>query len=440
MQYEIDEVAEQGGLPDPRRAAEEEHRHRHGPGAGGLPAAGRRQHVRDRRGRPGAAPRRRARRGHVRRRPRGRRPAARGGRPRAQRPHAHRRRRHAGQRGPRLHPAPAAAPRRPLDEAARRRGGHPARAAAGVPRRDERQLPRARHRLRPHLRRRVRRGGGVPAHPHAPGRRCSRPPSQQAKKAGTPALSGEQAFSPARHVRLPDRRHPRDGRRAGRDRRRGGLPRADEGAARPRPRRLARQAHRLGRRPGLPPAAGRARADRLAGLRHPAHRLPRPRRRPRGTSDAAPVGGAGRDHPGRAGPHAVLRRVRRPGGRRRRSSPGTAAGPRSSTCSGPVKGLVAHQVRVLEGELREGAELTAEVDYELAAVRLPGALGHPRRARRAAPGARPAGPAVGLLQPARLPAAGLRLAGRAHASSSAPTSRTSPTPPSAPTTRSPRST
>jgi alanyl-tRNA synthetase len=30
----------------------------------------------------------------------------------------------------------------------------------------------------------------------------------------------------------------------------------------------------------------------------------------------------------------------------------------------PVKGLVVHQVRVLEGELREGAELAAEVDYE----------------------------------------------------------------------------
>ncbi len=30
----------------------------------------------------------------------------------------------------------------------------------------------------------------------------------------------------------------------------------------------------------------------------------------------------------------------------------------------PVKGLVAHQVRVLEGELREGAELAAEVDLE----------------------------------------------------------------------------
>ncbi len=30
----------------------------------------------------------------------------------------------------------------------------------------------------------------------------------------------------------------------------------------------------------------------------------------------------------------------------------------------PVKGLVAHQVRILEGELREGVELAAEVDYE----------------------------------------------------------------------------
>jgi alanyl-tRNA synthetase len=30
----------------------------------------------------------------------------------------------------------------------------------------------------------------------------------------------------------------------------------------------------------------------------------------------------------------------------------------------PVKGLVAHQVRVLEGELRQGVELAAEVDYE----------------------------------------------------------------------------
>ena len=78
--------AEQGGLPDPRRAAEEEHRHRHGPGAGGLPAAGRRQPVRDRRGRARscAAAAELAGR-HLRPRPRGRRPAAGRRRPRAQR-------------------------------------------------------------------------------------------------------------------------------------------------------------------------------------------------------------------------------------------------------------------------------------------------------------------------------------------------------------------
>ena len=100
----------------------------------------------------------------------------------------------------------------------------------------------------------------------------------------------------------------------------------------------------------------------------------------------------------------------------------------------PVKGLVAHQVRVLEGELREGAELTAEVDYDWRLVGLPGALGHARRARRAAPGARPAGAAVRLLQPARA-TCGWTSPGRARSpSSSAPTSRTSPTPPSAPTT------
>ena len=41
--------AVQGRLRHRRLAAEEEHRHRHGPRAGLLPAAGRRQHVRDRR-------------------------------------------------------------------------------------------------------------------------------------------------------------------------------------------------------------------------------------------------------------------------------------------------------------------------------------------------------------------------------------------------------
>ena len=44
---------QQGRLRHRRPAAEEEHRHRHGPGAGRVPAAGRRQHVRDRRDVPG---------------------------------------------------------------------------------------------------------------------------------------------------------------------------------------------------------------------------------------------------------------------------------------------------------------------------------------------------------------------------------------------------
>ena len=49
MQDELSARADQGGLRHRRLAAEEEHRHRHGPGAGRVPAAGRRQHVRDRR-------------------------------------------------------------------------------------------------------------------------------------------------------------------------------------------------------------------------------------------------------------------------------------------------------------------------------------------------------------------------------------------------------
>ena len=59
----------QGGLPDPRGPAGEEHRHRHGAGARRVPAAGRRQPLRDRRGVPGHRARRGALRAPVRRRP-----------------------------------------------------------------------------------------------------------------------------------------------------------------------------------------------------------------------------------------------------------------------------------------------------------------------------------------------------------------------------------
>ncbi len=82
----------QGGLPDPRRAAEEEHRHRHGRGADGLPAAGRRQPLRDRRGLPGAGPGGRADRPGVRAGPGRGRPAAGDRRPRPLGADDHRRR------------------------------------------------------------------------------------------------------------------------------------------------------------------------------------------------------------------------------------------------------------------------------------------------------------------------------------------------------------
>ena len=60
----------QGRLRRPRAAAGEEHRHRHGPRAGRLPAAGQGQHVRDRRDVPGHRAGRRARGPPLRRGPR----------------------------------------------------------------------------------------------------------------------------------------------------------------------------------------------------------------------------------------------------------------------------------------------------------------------------------------------------------------------------------
>ena len=70
----------------------------------------------------------------------------------------------------------------------------------------------------------------------------------------------------------------------------------------------------------------------------------------------------------------------------------------------------------------------------MACRRLPGALGHPRRARGAAPGARPAGAAERLVQQARLPAARLRVGAGAGRRRPAARSRRSPTWRSAATT------
>ena len=184
-----------------------------------------------------------------------------------------------------------------------------------------------------HLRRRLRRGGGVPPHPHLRDG-AVRHRGRAGEAGGRPDAVGRPGVHPARHLRLPDRRHPRDGRRAGRDRRRGGLPRAHDRAARPGPRRRPRQAHRLGRRAGLPPAAGRARA-RPTG---------RPTRRcaptpacsassPRGTTTprrgrSAPARSPASSSTGRRSTPSPVARWPTPA-----SSPGTAAAPRSSTSS-----------------------------------------------------------------------------------------------------------
>ena len=101
-----------------------------------------------------------------------------------------------------------------------------------------------------------------------------------------------------------------------------------------------------------------------------------------------------RDRRGRPGPHAVLRRVRRPG-RRRRPIVRRRRRAEVLDVQRPVKGLVAHQVRVLEGELRPGPS-GAEVDREWRLSACQAHSGTHVRARGAAPGARPEGAAVGL--------------------------------------------
>ncbi len=222
--------AVQGGLRHRRLAAEEEHRHRHGPGAGGVPAAGRRQHVRDRRDVPRHRAGRGAHRSQVRRHARVRRPVPGRGRPHPQHDDAHRRRRHARQRGPRLRAAPAAAPGGPLDAAARHRGPRAARAAAGQPRQDGRDLRRAAPRLGADLADRLRRGGRVPADA-AGGHPDLRPGGDRREAVGWPRAQRRPRVRAARHLRLPDRPDPRDGGRAGAGGRRGRLPVADERAA-----------------------------------------------------------------------------------------------------------------------------------------------------------------------------------------------------------------
>lgn len=149
----------QGGLRDPRRAAQQEHRHGPRPGAPRDDPAGRAEHVRDRHLHGRHQEGHRADRRRVRRLARVRRLPARGHRPHAHVRDAHRRRRDPRQRGPRLRPAPHHAPRHPQHAPARRdRPGRQGPHRHGH-RDDGPAVPRARHRPAAHRDRGPRRGG-----------------------------------------------------------------------------------------------------------------------------------------------------------------------------------------------------------------------------------------------------------------------------------------
>ena len=264
----------QGGLRHHRRTAQEEHRHRPRHGTPRDDPAGRREHVRDRPGPPRDRQGRRALRPgiHLRRVRRGpaphrRRPHARRRRPHPLRPDADRRRRHPLQRGPRLRAAPPDPPRRALHAPARRRKGLPAGTAARLPRRHEGRLPDRGDRLRPHQPDRLRRGEGVPAH-H---RLRHRPPRgrRQGIQGRRPAALRRRRLRPARHLRLPDRPHPRNGRGGRAEGRRARVPQAHARTAPARPGRRQGQEGRP-RRPQRVPGAAVRRRDRLHRL-HRAH-------------------------------------------------------------------------------------------------------------------------------------------------------------------------
>ena len=146
-----------------------------------------------------------------------------------------------------------------------------ARVRRGGARRDGPVLPRARRRLRAHLRGRQGRGGDVPPDAHHRIEDLRRGGGRD-QGGGLHPAGRRPGVQAARHLRIPDRPHARDGRRGGAQRRRAGLPHADGRAAHPGQGRRRRAQARLRRRHGLP------RRARRRG-RHHVPRLHRPRRR-----------------------------------------------------------------------------------------------------------------------------------------------------------------
>ena len=236
--------AVEGGLRHLRLVAGEEHRHRHGTGPRRAAAPGQEQHVRDRRRLPRDRQGRGAHRQALRRQHSvicwGRRAVSGRGRPRPLLDDADRRRRHARQRRSGLCPAAPAAASGPVHAPARVRRPRPARADADLPRQDGGDLRQPHLRLAAYLEGGLRRGGRVPQ--DAPGRHPDlRPRRLRREVVRWHVAVGRTGVRAPRHLRLPDRPDPRDGRRAGPPGRRAGLPRPDGRAARARQGRRACQ-------------------------------------------------------------------------------------------------------------------------------------------------------------------------------------------------------
>ena len=327
-----------------------------------------------------------------------------------------RRRRAALERGPRLHPAPDAPPRRVATP-----GGSASRARSCAPLVDDgrravrRRLPRARR--EPRVRRAGRRlgGGAVRAPP------CARGWPVRARREGAPRaarISGDDAFKLSDTFGFPMELTRELAADAGLD--------VDDGPVRELLERAARRARRRPRRRSRSASTpGAVAADRVRRatpqLEAEARDRAPARRRRRAQLEVAEEGEEVRC----PRPHAVLRGGRRAGRRPRADPHRTPASSASPTRSGPGEHAIVHAGVVESGEVRAGQDAIAEVDRLRREATARAHTVDPRRALDPEARARRARAAGGLARRAR-PAA-LRLpaprGGAASRCSSRPSSR-----------------
>ncbi len=268
-------------------------------------------------------------------------------------------RRRARQRGPRLHPAPAHAPHRALPCACSACEGATFPelflASRDAMKSAYPEVASDWDRIEPH---RLRRGGDIP--PHARGGTSILDLAVAPDQArGQQPAHRRHRLPAARHLRVPDRPHRRDGRGGRAQRRPRRVRPPDVRAARPGQGRCQGQEEDHRRPLGVRRVPQRGR-DRLHRLRLPAGRRERAR------------------HPRR-------RRLRRPGDRRarpprsssprarcipsravRRPTPAASSVPGTSSqvldVQRPIKGLISHRVEVVSGEVGVGDAATTVVD------------------------------------------------------------------------------